>query len=420
MLGRHLAPELRASLADSPVTLLVGARQSGKSTLAQALISEGWTASYLTLDDGATLAAASSDPEGFVRGLDEHAVIDEIQRVPQLFPAIKVGVDRDRRPGRFLLTGSANVLLLPRVSESLAGRMEVHTLWPFSQGEMAGVQEVFLDRLLGETEMPVRPDADTGEDIVGAILRGGFPPAVERSGRRREAWFAAYVDALLQRDVRDLANIHRLAELPRLLRLLATRTASLFNVAELSRAAGVPQSTVQRYLTLLEHVFLVVRIPSWHTNVGKRLVKAPKLHLVDSGLAVHALGVTRESIERDPTLLGALLESFVTMELVKQCSWSPRSPRLHHYRATSGAEVDLVIEDRSGAIAGLEVKAGATVGARDFRGLRDLADAHGDRFLRGVVLYGGDTVVPFGERLAAWPIQTLWAALSRSAADRML
>jgi uncharacterized protein len=409
MLRRHLADELRASLADNPVTLLVGPRQSGKSTLAQLLIGEGHAASYLTLDDAATLAAAASDPEGFVRGLGGPAVIDEVQRVPELLPAIKVSVDGDRRAGRFLLTGSANVLLLPRVSESLAGRMEVHTLWPFSQGEIAGRREVFLDRLLGDAPVPRGSVLSSENDVVERVLRGGFPPAVERSGRRRDAWLASYVGAVLQRDVRDLANVQRLTELPHLLALLAARTSGLLNLAELGRAAGVPQSTLQRYVTLLEHVFLVVRLPSWHTNIGTRLVKAPKLHLVDSGLAAHALAATPERMGRDRTLLGSLLESFVAMELLKQCSWSVGSPRLHHYRTAKGAEVDLVVEDRGGAIAGVEVKAGATIGAGDFRGLRELADAHGDRFVRGIVLYRGNAIVPFGERLAAWPIQALWA-----------
>lgn len=410
MLRRHLLDELRASLADNPVTLLVGARQSGKSTLAQLLIDEGHAASYLTLDDAATLAAAASDPEGFVRGLSGNTVIDEVQRVPELLPAIKVSVDRDRRPGRFLLTGSANVLLLPRVSESLAGRMEVHTLWPLSQGEIDGHPETFLDRLLGDGPAPSVPALGGDDDIVARVLRGGFPPAVDRSGRRRDAWLASYVGAVLQRDVRDLANVQRLSELPHLLTLLAARTSGLLNLAEVGRTAGVPQSTLQRYLTLLEHVFLLVRLPAWHTNVGKRVVKAPKLHLVDSGLAAHALAATPERIGRDPTLLGSLLESFVTMELVKQCSWSMGSPRLYHYRTAKGAEVDLVVEDRGGAIAGVEVKAAATVGARDFRGLRELADAHGERFVQGVVLYRGDAVVPFGERLAAWPLKALWGA----------
>jgi len=406
VLDRHITPFLRESLSDSPVTLLIGARQVGKSTLAQALVREGLLGSYLTLDDGATLAAATSDPDGFVAGLDGAIAIDEVQRAPALLPAIKASVDRDRVPGRFLLTGSANVLLLPRVSESLAGRMETHVLWPLSQGEIEGHASTFVERLFGGL---VRPGRSPGSsDLLERITRGGFPPAVARAGRRRDAWLGAYVDAVVHREVRDIANVDRLTELPRLVALLAARTANLLNTAEISRSAGIPQTTLQRYLALLEHVFLVVRVPAWHASLGKRLVRSPKLHLVDSGLAAHAVGASVGRLERDPTPLGPLLESFVGMELVKQASWSDRSPRVHHFRTHAGREVDFVLEDRTGIVAGIEVKASGTVTASDFAGLRLLEEALGERFIRGVVLYRGRTVVPFGERLAAWPVESLW------------
>lgn len=406
MVQRHLAPLLREAIADSPVTLLIGARQAGKSTLAQTLVAEGLLASYLTLDDGATLAAATADPDGFVAGVDGPVSIDEVQRAPALLPAIKASVDRDRRAGRFLLTGSANVLLLPQVSESLAGRMETHVLWPFSQGEIDEREERFVARLFGEGRPPERLEREPS--LVERVVRGGFPPAVVRAGRRRAAWLDAYVDAVIQREVRDLANVDRLATLPRLVALLAARTASLLNVAELSRAAGIPQTTLQRYVTLLEHVFLLVRIPAWHANLGKRLVRSPKLHLVDSGLACRARGVTAERLDSDPTTLGPLLESFVGLELVKQASWADRGVRIHHFRTAAGREVDFVLEDRQGLVTGVEVKASATVGANDFAGLRVLEEALGDHFVRGVVLYRGLVAVPFGERLAAWPIEALW------------
>ena len=304
-----------------------------------------------------------------------------------------------------MLTGSANVLLLPRVSESLAGRMETHVLWPFSQGEIDDREERFVDRLFrGST--PGKPTG--GTEVLERVVRGGFPPAVARSGRRRDAWLGAYVDALVQREVREIANVDRLTTLPRLVALLAARTGSLLNAAEISRSAGIPQTTLQRYLTLLEHVFLVVRLPAWHANLGQRLVRSPKLHLVDSGLACQLLGLSVERLRRDPTLLGPPLESFVGMELVKQASWSDRRVRLHHFRTSAGREVDFLFEDRGGTVAGIEVKAGATVGAGDFAGLRLLEQSLGERFVRGVVLYAGSTVVPFGERLAAWPIDALW------------
>lgn len=406
MRERHLKPLLEASLADSPVTLLVGARQVGKSTLAHALVDAGFLDAYLTLDDGVTLGAATSDPDGFVAGLGSSVVVDEVQRAPALLPAVKASVDRDRRPGRFLLTGSANVMLLPRVSESLAGRMETHVLWPFSEGELEGRPESFLAHAF---EGSTPPDVEPDDDIVGRIVRGGFPPAVARTPARRGAWLGSYVDAVLQREVRELANVERLASLPRLLALLAARSATLLNAAEISRSAGIPQTTVQRYLTLLEQVFLLLRIPAWHANLGKRLVRSPKLHLVDTGLACHLLGASRARVVSDPALLGPLLESFVGMELVKQASWFERPLRVHHFRTSAGRKVDFVVEDRAGQVVAVEVNASATVNARDLDGMRLLAGELGERFARGIVLYRGTSVVPFGETLAAWPMPSLWS-----------
>lgn len=390
-----------------PVVLVVGPRQAGKSTLAELLVSSGIVGTYLTLDDGTTLAAAGSDPYGFVAGLTGSTVIDEIQRVPELLLAIKSSVDRDRAPGRFLLTGSANVMLLPRVSESLAGRMETHTLWPLSQGELDSRPETFVGRIFCDHPMAV--ELDDSRDLVTRVVRGGFAPVVDRAPGRRDAWFGSYVEAVVQREVRDIANVDRLASLPRLLALLAARTATLLNVAEVSRSAGIPGSTLQRYLTILEHVFLVQRIPAWRANVGKRVVRSPKLHLVDSGLACHLLGAWEDRLSSSPDVLGPLLESFVGMELVKQATWAERTVRVHHFRTAAGREVDFVLEDRSGAVVGVEVKAASTVGASDVAGLRHLADVLGDRFVRGVVLYRGDATVPFGERIAAWPLTSLWS-----------
>ena len=410
MFPRFLTDGLVASLRESPVTLLVGARQTGKSTLARALASGAHPAEYLTLDDAAVLAAASTDPQGFVAGLRGPVVLDEVQRVPDLLPAIKLAVDRDRQPGRFFLTGSADVLLLPRVSESLAGRMEVHTLWPLSQGEIEGGREVFIERLFAGAAPP--PPTGTRVDVIERVLRGGYPPAVARtSARGRQSWFGSYVTAIVQRDVRDLANVQRLVDLPRLLAMLASRATGLLNLAEVSRSLGIPQSSLQRYVALLEHVFLVVRIPAWYRNIGQRLVKAQKLLLNDPGLTAHLLGVTAERLRHEPTRTGPLLESFVGMELVKQASWSELKPRLLHHRTSKGVEVDFVLEDPAGRVAGVEVKASVSVAARDFRGLRALADRLGESLVAGVVLYRGETVVPFSDRLAAWPIEMLWATV---------
>ena len=423
MLDRHAARALLDGLRDTPVVYLQGARQTGKSTLVRAIAGHRRPpARYLTLDTAAVLSAAVNDPEGFVAGLDRPVVIDEVQRAPALALAIKAAVDTDRRPGQFLLTGSAGVLALPRLSESLAGRMELHTLWPFSQGELGGVRETFVDRMFAASlvgpdaapETPAAPETraapDTEATLVERICRGGYPEAQARkSPARRRAWFDAYVDAILQRDVRDLANIERLSEIPRLLALLASRVAQPLSFADLARTLAIPQTTLKRYSALMEATFLVRLLPAWFSNLGKRLAKAPKLLLADTGLLTHMLGVDPERLRRDKTLLGHVLENFVAVELIKQIGWSERPCRLFHFRTQTGTEVDMVLEDRAGRLVGIKVKTAASVQRRDFRGLETLATLSGERFVRGVVLFNGATTVPFGRRLHALPVSQLWA-----------
>lgn len=417
MIPRHAAIRLRAALADRPVVLLHGARQTGKTTLVRALAEPDRLAHYVTFDTIAALAAARGDPAGFLAGLEGPVVFDEVQRVPDLFLAIKAAVDRDRRAGRFLLTGSANVLFVPRLSESLAGRMEIVTLWPFSQGEIERTVEGFVDAVFADAPPLVAAAPKGSVSVVQRVLRGGFPEAVAiESETRRSAWFDAYLETILARDVRDLANIERLAELPRLLALVAARPMALLNYAELTRSAGLPQSTLKRYLALLEAVFLVRTLRPWHANIGKRLVKTQKVFLCDSGLAAHLIGMDDRRLAQDRSLLGGLLESFVAMEIVKQIGWSVTSPALYHFRTHEGDEVDLVLERRSGALVGIEVKSAATVTGGDFKGLRALAQAAGRRFHRGIVLYTGPEVVPFGPHLHALPVQWLWRWGARPAA----
>ncbi len=397
-----------AALADTPVVLLHGARQVGKSTLARRLAGHDHPARYLTLDDATVLAAARGDPEGFLGGLDGPVVIDEVQRAPELLPAIKHAVDRKRQAGRYLLTGSANVLLVPRLPESLAGRMELVTLWPLSAGELHGVEEGFIDAVFSADLAPVTAK-ESRRALWARISRGGYPEVVARPApERRAAWFGAYLTTILQRDVRDLAAIEGLTELPRLLALLAVRSSSLMNTSELSRAAGLPNSTLKRYLSLLETTFLLQLVPPFATNRGKRLVKAPKIALCDTGLAAHLAGVDEDGLDADGVLGGALLESFVTMELSKQIGWSRTHAALYHYRSHAGQEVDLVLEDRRGRVVGIEVKAAAAAGDADFKGLRSLAQDLGPKFHRGVVLYTGHDSVPFGPRLHALPVAALW------------
>ncbi len=408
MVGRNITRNLLDALADTPVVLLNGARQTGKSTLAKAIASREYPAKYITLDDFSALSAARHDPAGFLAGLDGPVIVDEVQKAPDLFPAIKAVVDRDRQPGRFLLTGSANVFLLPRLSESLAGRMEILNLWPFSQGEIAGIREAFIDALFDKKLPPRVPDAENQAGILGRLLRGGYPEPFRRpSSARRKAWFESYVTTLLHRDVRDLANIEGLANLPKILSILAVRVPNFLNFAELSRTAAIPQSTLKRYLTLLEAIFLVQNIPAWSGNLGKRLVKAPKMVITDTGLKAHLTGTSAERMAADGSI-GGYLENFAIMELRKQIAWSRIQPKMFHFRTQTGQEVDIVLEEPTGRLVGIEVKSASMVGPEDFRGLRALAEAAGQPFHRGIVLYMGTDMIPFGQNLHAVPFSALW------------
>ena len=424
MYRRNLMPLLQDALRDSPVVLLNGARQTGKTTLVQAL-AEGrpkqLAPTYLSLDDAGVLSAAKSDPAGFLSGFPGPLVIDEVQHAPELFPAIKATVDKRREPGRFLLTGSANILLLPRLSESLAGRMEILTLWPLAQSEIENTSEIenatsgislidllFEDdfsQLLVPGLLPEAPKAD----LIRRIVAGGYPEPLARTQEaRRRAWFGSYLTTILQRDVRDMANIEGLTALPRLLSSLAARSGMLLNLADMSRTSGIAYTTLIRYMTLLEATFLVQLLPPWSANLGHRLVKSPKLLISDTGLAASLLGVTAERLAENGTLLGGLLETFVAMELRKAAGWSVEAVQLFHYRTQAGQEVDVLLESGMGQLVGVEVKASATVTSSDFKGLRGIAEAAGDRFVRGVVLYTGSQVIPFGERLYALPMSALW------------
>ncbi len=433
MIPRHATERILEGLEDTPVVYVQGARQAGKSTLVQSIAEHNIAKQqhpkpyltletttervtftrrvpYLTLDTAAVLAAASSDAEGFVAGLERPVVLDEAQRAPALALAIKAAVDANRRPGQFLLTGSASVRSLPKLAESLAGRMELHTLWPFSQGEIAGVRETFIDRMFAADLVTPETAVETENALIERICTGGYPEVhTRKSASRRQAWFDAYIDAILQRDVRDLANIERLTDMPRLLALLASRVGQLINYADLSRALAVPQTSLKRYMTLLEMTFLVRPLPAWFANIGKRLTKAPKLMLADTGLLAHLMEADAARLRRDRTLLGHMLENFVAMELTKQLGWSERRCKLFHFRTDAGAEVDLVLEDRMGHLVGIEVKCTHTLQKRDFRGLETLAELTGQRFVRGVVLYVGTTAVPFGKGLYALPVSQLWA-----------
>ena len=406
MYPRFVEPRIRDALADTRVVLLSGPRQSGKTTLGRKLANGGMT--YMTLDNATVLDAARGDPVGFVRALDR-AIIDEVQRVPGLMLAIKESVDADRRPGRFLLTGSADLMALPRVADSLAGRMEVMRLFPLAQCEMRGVNSGFLAAAF-VGEVPSVTAAVVGQGLVEAVLAGGYPEALtRRSWVRRQDWYASYVDAIVQRDVRDVAQIEQLQQMPRLLRVLGEYAGQLVTYSGIGAALGMNHVTTQKYVGVLERLFLVRTLPPWYGSQLKRLTKTLKLHFLDAGLLAAVRDLTPDRLRADRTPFGALLETFVLAELQKLASWAESRFEFSHFRDKDGHEVDIVIEDRRGRVVGIEVKAAATVTGSDFGGLRKLAEACGDRFVLGLVLHDHDKTVPFGPRLAAAPISALWS-----------
>jgi hypothetical protein len=404
---RYTEPRLTEALADSPVVLIHGPRQCGKTTLAR-MVGEPMGYTYVTFDDDVARGAAEADPAGFVADLPARAILDEVQRVPALFAALKTTVDRKRVPGRFMLTGSANVLLVPKLADSLAGRMHILRLHPLAQCELARRAPRFLDTLF-EGGFKTRRIERLAGQLAERIVAGGYPAALARStGRRRAYWYRDYLDALIQRDVRDLARISSLDALPRLLALAAAQTARLLNVADLAAPFQLSRPTIRDYVTLLERVFLLESLPPWHSNRLSRLIKTPKLHLGDSGLACALLGVDATALAADRPLLGQLLETFVFQELRRQASWHEDPLSFFHYRDKDATEVDIVIERGARALAGVEIKAAATVTAADFRGLRKLQQAAGKRFAGGVVLYDGETCASFGDRMHAVPLRALW------------
>lgn len=404
---RYAEPRLIEALADSPVVLIHGPRQCGKTTLAQA-VGKRMGFVYLSFDDDVVRGAAEADPAGFVADLPERVILDEVQRVPTLFAALKTVVDRKRIAGRFMLTGSANVLLVPKLSDSLAGRMQILRLHPLAQCELACRPPGFLGALF-DGRFKTRGTQRLAGQLAERIVAGGYPAALTRpAGRRRARWYHDYLEALVQRDVRDLARISSLDALPRLLALAAAQTGRLLNVTDLAAPFQISRPTIRNYVALLERVFLLEVLPPWHSNRLSRLVKTPKLHLGDTGLACALLGVDATALSLARPLLGQVLETFVYQELRRQASWDDEPLNFFHYRDKDGAEVDIVIERGARVLVGVEVKASATVTAADFRGLRKLKDAAGKRFAAGVVLYDGETSASFGEGQYAVPLCALW------------
>ena len=407
LVPRKALRAVETALTDTRVVLVVGPRQSGKTTLVRGFADVDRP--YVTLDDPATLANAKADPLGFIRNIDG-AVIDEIQRAPELLLAIKQQVDRSNRPGRFLLTGSANVMALPTVGDSLAGRIEIVELFPFSQSELSQGSGTFIDRVFAGERLPTG-EATIGAALMQTILKGGYPEAVSRaSDRRRKHWFGDYVDLILDRDVRDVAQIEQLGKLPRLVSMLAEQAGQLSNHASLATALQLSRATVARYIEVLERLFLLQTLPPWFSNRTSRLIKSPKHHFLDSGLLASLRATDGQALQGDPQRYGPLLESFVASELRKLAGWSETRTTLSHFRTKDGDEVDFVLEGPHGQVVGIEVKASATLRRGDFSGLRKLEAAVGDKFVGGFLLHDHDQMTPFSERIQGAPVSLLWTA----------
>lgn len=411
-LPRHAEVGVDAALHDTRVVLVNGARQCGKSTLVR-LVAKGAEAEWRDLDTALARQAALEDPDGFV-DFSALMVIDEIQRAPDLLLSIKARVDADPRPGQYLLTGSARVLGLRSLPDTLVGRMETIELWPFSQGEIDGSPDGFIDAVFAQGALLRHNSSVTRSEYADRVVRGGFPEAVARANdRRRRSFFDSYVGDLIARDVQQLSEVERTTEMRSLVRMLAARSGGLLTVATLSKELALPASTVKRYVALLEEVFLIKRIPAWSRNISNRATATPKLAFVDSGIAVHQLGADARSLLRPTGQFGPVLEGFVLMELARQITWSDEDVTLSHYRTRDQVEVDAVLENRRGEVVGIEVKAASTVRPDDFRGLRHLAERLGDEFRAGIVLHTGTQTLPFGPKMLAVPISALW----ESAAD---
>jgi len=399
---------LQRLLGVMPAVYLQGARQTGKTTLAKQLLAAGALQDYASFDDPLVRTAAQRDPISFVRNLPTGTALDEAQLAPQVMPVLKMRIDESRAPGMFLLTGSASPLANAQVADALVGRMVELQLLPLSQAEMAGSAVNWVARAFTEPLVSARyPDA---ADLAARLARGGYPVAVASDDpNTRAEWLLGYADALITRDLSMLGEVERRDALLLLLRLLAANPCATANIAGLSRETGVAQATLHRYLSLLTNLFVAHTVPAWYANLGKRLLKAPKLMLNDTGLAVALAGFSETRLEREPEFAGKLLENFVGLELLKHIGCCDLRVRMYHLRTDKGVEVDYVLESAQGELIGVEVKRRSTLHAGDFRGLRWLQSAVPERFRLGVVFYTGERCLPMGERLWAVPVSALWS-----------
>jgi uncharacterized protein len=408
LIVRNIASRLKLAIERSPVVLIVGPRQSGKTTLIKSL--QGYH--FVTLDDIRFLDAARTDPMGFIAQLPKPVIIDEIQRAPDLFLAIKHDVDQNRHFGRYVLTGSANPFMIPKVGDSLAGRVEILTLYPFSQSELVGVTESFVDLLWSDFNLLNLKTAKLSvQQFYEILLKGGYPSVQNISELDRDQWFADYVGTVLQKDMIDLATIEHIKDVPKLLRLCAARAGSLVNASELSRDSGLSVTTLQRYIVLLETLYFVSMQSAWSGNIAKRTIKAPKSYLVDTGLLSWLQMLNMDKLLNEHVSeKGHVVENFVVNELAKHMTWGTLRCTMYHFRSTSNVEVDIVLERMDGKIIGIEVKSNSHVSGKDIAGLLSLKEALPDnKWHRGIIFYAGDVAIPLAEGIVALPFSAMWS-----------
>lgn len=413
---RVLTPQIISGLKDTPAVFLNGPRQAGKSTLANEVAKNCMHGDYVTFDNVSLLSAATHDPKGFLQSFTKPVVIDEVQMAPDLFRALKMQIDemrhnhKTRANGQFLLTSSANIMALPELAHALVGRMQILTLFPLSIGETIGKQAGFIDALFDKNLQFMQSPFEM-IPLKTIISSATFPELTSNRDIDQAKWFESYLTTLLQRDIRNLAEIEKLSAMPNLLKLIAARVGSLLNDASLARDTGLNTMTYRRYRTLLSEVFLLITVPPWYRNINKRLVKSPKIYLTDTGLLCYLLGIDINNLQNlkinNPNLFGMILENLVASELTKQLSWQ-RQGSLYHFRTYDNQEIDFVIERKAGQLIAIEVKSAEIVDNHDFKILRQLKEILGKNLLKGIVLYLGKDIIPFGEDLYAMPFSALW------------
>jgi len=408
MYTRNIFSTVTRRLKSMPVILIIGPRQCGKTTLSKTIGHE-LGMGYISCDNIATLASIQFDPAGFLNNQTRPLIIDEAQRVPEIFLPIKVDVDDNRKPGRYLLTGSANPLLVPKLGDGLTGRMGICNMWPLSQGEIRGVKENFLKSLFGNEHWKVDYPILSQHEIIAILMKGGFPNVVAAaSSEERREWCNDYLFNALQKDINDLSKIEHFSQMPSLLYGIANRIGSPLNVNSLTDLIRTSEATIRRYIELLKSLFLLYPLPSWSRSMDKKLSKTSKIYFSDTALLLQSMDFDEERLLKLPNVLGQVFENFVVMELVKQASWSSEPVKLYHYRTHDQKEVDIVLESPSGKIIGIEIKLSSIVRKDDLKGLMSLKEYCGADFLKGIIFYTGGKTLPFGDSFTALPIAALW------------